>query len=158
MLLAAPADAADPPAKKTPPARPSVKKAESPPAAPKPVETLLTRDQLRACMDLQVRNKAQGVEVTRMQSDVSAATEEVKRDGEALRADLATLDRSNAEAVSAYNQRAANRNKQVVEFEAKVEDFNAKVLAFENGRAAYARDCDNRKFDEKDEKAILKGS
>ncbi len=155
ILFADPADAAET-AKKPPPARQSGKKVEATPYVPKPIEPLLTRDQLRACMALQTRNKERAAEVTRMQSEITVQTDQVKRDGEALRADLATLDRSNAEAVSAYNQRATSRTQQVVDFEAKVADFNAKVQAFDDGRANYARDCENRKFDEKDEKALLK--
>ena len=146
------------PTKKSTTVRPGAKKAEPTPFVPKPIEPLLTRDQLRACMALQARNKERAVEVTRLQSEVTAQTDEVKRDGEALRADLATLDRSNADAVNIYNQRAANRTRQVVDFEARVADFNTKVQAFDDGRASYARDCENRKFDEKDEKALLKGS
>lgn len=155
-LLATSAVAAEP-AKKSNPTRPAAaRKAEPPAPAAKPAEPLLTRDQLKACMDLKASNKAQGEEVTRMHADIQAQTDAVKRDGEALRADLATLDRTNADAVSAYNQRTADRNRQVADFEVKVSDFNAKVKAFDDARERYIRDCDNRKYDEKDEKALLK--
>ncbi|MEO8278291.1 MAG: hypothetical protein ABI564_01295 [Ideonella sp.] len=157
MILLSPASAAEP-TKKPPAVRQGAKKAEPAPFVPKPIEPLLTREQLRDCMALQARNKDLAAEVTRMQTEVTAQTDEVKRDGEALRADMATVDRSNAEAVNAYNLRAANRSRQVADFEGRVADFNAKVQAFEDGRAGYARTCENRKFDEKDEKALLKGS
>ncbi len=125
---------------------------------PKPIEPLLSRDELRACMARQKHNKEQADKVTRLQSEVQAEKQELQRGGEAMKAELASLDRSNAEAVKAYNDRSAARNQRIAEFEKRIDEFNASVNAFDEGRAVYGRDCENRKFDEKDEKALLQES
>ncbi len=159
LTLAVPVGAAEPTRQKPKPAaRPSGKVDTPPPFVPKPIEPLLTRDQLRACMTLQTGNTALRAEITGLQTEVMAVTDAIKRDGEALRSELAGLDRSNADAVNAYNQHALVRNQQVAEYEAKVAAFNVKVQSLDERRAAYTRDCENRKFDEKDEQALQKGS
>lgn len=131
-------------------------RSQAQPFVAKPIEPLLTKDQLRACMAQRKSNQERAAEVTRMQDEVLAEKDALIRGAETLKTELATLDRSNADAVNSYNDRASARTRQVADFENKVNEFNAKVLAFDSGRAAYGRDCENRKFDEKDEKALLK--
>ncbi len=115
----------------------------------------MTREQLRACMTLQASNREHAADVKRMQPEIVAEKEELQQSGQAMKAELVSLDRSNADAVKSYNERAAARDRQIAQLEAKIADFNTKVTAFETGREAYGRDCENRKYDEKDEKALL---
>ncbi|WP_418320236.1 hypothetical protein [Piscinibacter sakaiensis] len=153
------AHAADKPADK-PASKPAASKRASPPPAepvpaPKPLTPLLTRDELRACMTLQASNKQNAADVQRMQPEIVAEKAELQRSGETMKAELAALDRSSEEAVNGYNARAAARDRQIADLEAKISEFNAKLTAFETGRADYARNCDNRRYDERDEKALL---
>ena len=151
------------------PAKPAVNKAgaakpaakavrnAAPPAAPgKPIEPLLSRDELRACMDRQTRLRELTTETTQLQETLGQEKAEIVRDGETLKAELATLDRSDVAAVASYNARAVARDQRIDAFEPRVKDFNAKADTLATDRAAYTRQCENRKFDEKDEKALAK--
>lgn len=162
-VLAAGATVAAEPAKPVP-AKPAATKPTpkatrnaAPPFTPgKPIEPLLSRDELRACMERQTRLRELTTETTQLQETLGQEKAEILRDGETLKADLANLDRSDVAAVSSYNARAVARDQRIDAFEPRVKDFNAKAEALAADRAAYARQCENRKFDEKDEKALSK--
>lgn len=125
---------------------------------PRPIEPLLSREQLRSCMALQARNRQLAQDARENQVRLTSERDELKRLGDALQVDATTLDRTSEEAVAAYNGRVADRERRVSELERAVASFNQMAGAHEQGRLAYARDCENRKFDDKDEKAILSGS
>ena len=77
--------------------------------------------------------------------------------GNALKEQLAALDRTSQEAVDRYNAQAAERDKRIDAFEARMPPFNEKVENLANERAAFSKRCDNRRYDELDEIAIRKG-
>lgn len=148
LLLAAPALAAD-----SKPAKPARSKA--PAFVPgKPIEPLLTRDELRDCLARQRSNREHTDDVSKMKADIDREKTELAQGSEALKAELATLDRGNAEAVAGYNSRVAERGQRVGAFEQLIADFNARVVALEADRTSFKNDCESRKFDEKDEKAL----
>jgi hypothetical protein len=135
--------------------RPPAAKRPVPQPAGKPLTPLLTREELRTCMNLKASNQESAAEVQRMQPEIVAEKAELQRSGETMKAELAALDRTSPDAIKDYNDRALARDEKIGKLEAKINDFNAKVSAIEAGRANYARDCDNRRYDEKDEKALL---
>lgn len=109
-------------------------------------------------MALQARNRQLAQDAQLKQPRLTAERDELRQLGDALKADADTLDRTSEEAVTAYNGKVAERQRRVGELERAVASFNQEAGAHEEGRATYARDCENRKFDERDEKAILGGS
>lgn len=138
-----------------PAARPAP--APAPKAAPAaPAEPLLTREELRACMERKTRLREQTDRVSQLQTELQKEKSEILSDGEALKNELTTLDRSNVAAVESYNARATARDQRINGFEPRVSDFNAKVQALNDERSGYSRDCENRRFDERDEKALQK--
>ena len=124
----------------------------------RPIEPLLTREELRSCMALQARNRQLAQDARENQVRLTARAGRTHATRRCIAGDAATLDRTSEEAVAAYNGRVADRALRVGELERAVASFNQMAGAHEQGRVAYARDCENRKFDEKDEKAILSGS
>jgi hypothetical protein len=118
---------------------------------------MLTKEQLRACMNQKARLAQQDDELAKEQSALAAAKGEVTRSGEALKAQLDTLDRTNAEAVAGYNDQAQARDKQIDDYQARVSAFNARVDAGRAEREAFGKGCDNRRYLEDDEIAIKKG-
>lgn len=134
-----------------PAAKPAAK-----PSAGKPLEPLLTREELRACMDRQAKVRTHTEQASALQAALQKEKADILSEGEALKADLSALDRANPAAVEAYNTRATARDQRISAFEPKVADFNAKVQALNDERASYSRDCENRRFDERDEKALSK--
>jgi len=108
---------------------------------------MLTKEQLRSCMNQKAKVAQQEEDLTREQAALATTKGEIGRSGEALKAGLETLDRTNAEAVAAYNDQA----------QARVTAFNGRVEAGQADREAYAKGCENRRFFEEDELAIKKG-
>jgi len=118
---------------------------------------LLTKDQLRNCMTLKARVAQQDDDLTKEQTALVATKGEIGRTGDALKGKLETLDRSNAEAVAAYNDESQVRDKQIDDYQARVTAFNTRVEANNGDRDAYTKACENRRFLEDDEIAIKKG-
>jgi DNA repair exonuclease SbcCD ATPase subunit len=118
---------------------------------------LLTRAELRACLDLQERVRTQNDAANREREQLDHEKSEIVQQGQTLKEQLGTLDRTNAEAVAKYNEAATDRDKRIDAFEARMGPFNEKVEALQKEREAFVRQCDNRRYDEDDEIAIRKG-
>ena len=82
---------------------------------------------------------------------------DITRSGDELKAKLDALDRTNSDAVTAYNDQATARDKQIDEFQSRADAFNARVEANKTEREAFGKACDNRRYFEDDEIAIRKG-
>ena len=114
----------------------------------------LTRDQLRGCLARQDKVRQQADEMTREQAALTELKAAIAKSGEQLKARLETLDRTNAEAVQAYNDEAGARDKQIDDYQARVDAYNAKVEASRAEKDAFGKGCDNRRYFEEDEIAI----
>ena len=117
----------------------------------------LTRGQLRACLAQQARLALQDGEMLKEQAALNAVKAEIDRSGDELKEQLAALDRGNAEAVNAYNERAAARDKGIDDYQARVPRFNDRVEAAKTEREDFGKGCENRRYFEEDEIAIRKG-
>jgi hypothetical protein len=156
LLLATAAQAADPP--------PSGARK---PAATKPAREasfgasrggpLLSRNELRSCLALQERIRAGGDEAARGHAALEAEKAELRKSGDALKAELETLDRGSQEAVDDYNARAAARDKRIDAWEANTAALAARLEALKAERERFAGACGNRRYDEADEIAIRNG-
>ena len=118
---------------------------------------LLARAQLRECFSQQDRVRALGDETVKEQAALSASKGEIDRLSTELQAQLVTLDRTNAEAVAAYNAQVQVREKAIDDYQNGVPAFNEKVETLKSERAAFAKACENRRYDENDEIAIRRG-
>jgi predicted nucleic acid-binding Zn-ribbon protein len=117
----------------------------------------LTRNQLRDCMAQQAKVKQTQADMVALQDKLAADKAEIGKTGETLKADLEALDRTNPEAVSAYNERAVARDKRIDEYQQQVDQFNARVDPVRAERDAFSKACENRRYFEDDEIAIRKG-
>jgi uncharacterized protein (DUF3084 family) len=118
---------------------------------------MLTKEQLRSCMSQKTKVAQQDDELTKEQGSIGAMKDEIARNGDALKAKLEALDRTNVEAVTAYNDEAQARDKQIDDYQARVTAFNTRVDAAKTERDAFSKACENRRFFEEDEIAIKKG-
>jgi hypothetical protein len=118
---------------------------------------LLSREELRACMASQSRLHQQREETTQLQSLLAIEKDELTRSGTELNDQLAALDRTNLKAVEKYVEAHNAREKRIDAYEARAGAYNAKVEAMNTEQDAYARTCENRRFDETDELVIRKG-
>ncbi|HEY8707204.1 MAG TPA: hypothetical protein VIM34_04325 [Burkholderiaceae bacterium] len=117
----------------------------------------LTREQLRACLAQHGRAAQSDAELQQEQAALATAKTEIARSGDALKAQLETVDRTQADAVAAYNEQAQARDTQIDDYQARVTTFNARVEARQAERDAFAKNCNNRRYFEEDEIAIKKG-
>ncbi|MEP6873712.1 MAG: hypothetical protein ABI887_05065 [Burkholderiales bacterium] len=116
----------------------------------------LTRDQLRVCLNLKGRSAQQDDALAKEQVALVALKDEISRGGDTLKARLETLDRTDAEAVTGYNDASQVRDKQIDDYQARVTAFNTQVETNKADHDAYAKGCENRRFFEDDEIALKK--
>jgi hypothetical protein len=123
----------------------------------KPGGALLTRAELRECLAVQERVRTLTAETIAAQAALDKEKAEIAQRGEQLKDKLAALDRTSAEAVDDYNAQAQAHAQRIDAYNARTPGYNAKVEALQGVRATFAKSCENRDFDEKDEIAIRKG-
>ena len=117
-------------------------------AADKAAKTpLLTPAQVRDCAAQKDKLHAQTDDALKDKASVDATKAEIERSGEALGGEVATLDRTSASAVDAYNGKVVARERLVDSYQAKVTAYNAKVETVQATKAAYAKACENRRYD-----------
>src|SRR6185295_13648685 len=114
----------------------------------KPTGLLLTRNELRECFAQQDRVKAKREETLQLKAQLEKEKAELQRLGDDLKEQLATLDRTSQEQVDKYNEQAAERDKRIDAYEARTTGFNAQVDALNADRESWARNCENRRYDE----------
>ncbi len=141
--------AADPPRSDAPPKAAAAKA----PAADK----ILTPAQLRDCLAQQQKFRQNDADAEKQKEALAAEKAELARLGDALAADLAALDRTDAAEVEAYNQRAQARDARIDAYEASIDRYNSRAAALNADHDAFAKSCNNRRFLEDDEAAIKKG-
>lgn len=117
----------------------------------------LTKEELRVCLNRQTKVKAEDAEMLKEKAEITGVQEELVRTGDELKQRLETVDRTNAEAVSTYNESLAARDARVDAYQKRVDAFNARVLANQAEREAFGTGCNNRRYFEEDEQAIRKG-
>lgn len=123
----------------------------------KAVGAYLTRDQLRACLAQHAQTMRRDAALQQEQAALTNAKAEIARSGDVLKLQLEVVDRTQADAVAAYNEQAKARDQQIDDYQARVTAFNTRVDARQTDRDAFAKNCDNRRYFEEDEIAIKKG-
>ena len=118
---------------------------------------LLTRAQLRECLAQQGRVRTMSEATLKLQTALDAEKAEIARLGTVLTDKLAALDRTSADAVSAYNVEALARDQLIDAYNARTPEFNTKVDALQAERETFTKNCENRNYDEEDEFAIKAG-
>jgi hypothetical protein len=147
LLAAATGFAADKPAAKT----------ESGFGSKKATGPFLTKDDLRKCLDQQDKLKAQDADMVKEQGAIADKKVEIQKVGEDLTTRLTTIDRTNAEAVAGYNDAVQARDKQIDDYQARVDKFNAGIDQNQAAHDQFSQACSNRRYFEEDETAIRKG-
>ena len=138
---------------------PATQAADNKPRETKPAPTplLLSPAQLRECLAQQQALRGRSDETERKQAALTASKAEIDRLGTTLKQQLDTLDRTSADAIAAYNAQAAARDKMIDQYQEGVPAYNTEVETLKADRAAYAKACENKRYDENDEIMIRKG-
>ncbi|HJV60053.1 MAG TPA: hypothetical protein VJ743_03860 [Albitalea sp.] len=118
---------------------------------------LLTREELRACMNSKADIDRTKDELVQEQARLTAEKDELVKLGGELKEQLATLDRGNKELVEKYVEANNDRERRIDALETSGKAYDQKVQALQAQRAAYQKDCASKRFDEDDERAIKAG-
>ena len=118
---------------------------------------ILSRQELRECLAAQTKLKAKREETQQLKEQLGKEKEEIKRAGDELKEKLVWVDKTSQEQVDQYNAAASERDKRIDAYEARTTAFNTQVDALNADREAWGRNCENRRYDEKDELAIKMG-
>ena len=110
---------------------------------------LLTASQVRDCLAQKDKLHSQTDDALKDKASIDADKAEIERSGTALGGEVTTLDRTSASAVDAYNSKVGARDKLIESYQAKVTQYNAKAEAVKAIKAAYAKACENRRYDER---------
>jgi len=118
---------------------------------------VMSMPQLRACLAQQSRLSSQNAENLKTQQALGSERTELEAASAAIKDEMATLDRTNREAVEAYVAKAQANDARIDTHQARVGEFNAKVEAAKAERASYAKSCEGRRYLEDDYKDIKAG-
>ncbi len=126
-------------------------KAASGPAARAPSRTrLLTPAELRDCNAQEARVLALTNDARSEKAAIEAEKAEITRIGASLAEQITTLDKTSAEAVDGYNAKVGARDKRIDDYQDRVTAFNLKAESINAAKEAYAKACDQRRYDERD--------
>jgi len=110
---------------------------------------LLTAAQLHDCMNQKDKLHAQKDDVLKDKAALDADKNAMSGAETALSKDVETLDKTNAEAVDAYNARVRARDQMLETYKSKVDVYNAKVDAVTASQGTYSKACENRRYDQR---------
>lgn len=127
-------------------AQPARKEAAAAPAG----SPLLTPAQLRECMVQKGRLHSQTDDALKDKAAIEADKAEIGRIGTSLGEQLATLDRTSAEAVDAHNAKVEERDRLIDGYQAKVTTYNVKAEEVKATKEGYEKSCERRRYDERD--------
>jgi len=128
----------------------AAEKARAATAVTPPEQRVLSPAQLKDCNDQEARVQSLTDAALKLKAEIAAEKVEIDRTGTAITDDLATLDRTSADAVDAHNAKAEMRDKRIDAYQARVAAFNTDADGLQERRAAYVKACDRRRYDERD--------
>jgi hypothetical protein len=118
---------------------------------------LLTRDELRQCVTERERMKQETADIVQAQAALARDRAEIDRVSASIDADRGGVDRGDQAAVDAFNERAKARTRLIEAYQAAAPKFNQRIDKLDADKQAYAKACDDRRYDEKDLDAIKAG-
>jgi hypothetical protein len=122
-------------------------------AAPPPAGSarpILTPEQLRDCLAEKERLRKDAEAALKAKADIDAEKAEIARIDSQLGEQAAGVDRTNADALAAYNAKVAARNQRADSFQTKAAAYNKDAETLNASRDAHVAACDNRRYENRD--------
>jgi len=132
------------------------KKAPTTKAAPKNKANLMTRDELRACMDETDRLQAMRTKFEQEQAALDRQKAEVQAMDVELQKDIAALDAADEEARKKLEDKGNARDQAADRYNARLAGFREQGQTYNTARDQWAERCTKKDYDELDEAAIKK--
>jgi uncharacterized coiled-coil protein SlyX len=117
---------------------------------------VMTREELRACLDERDAIAAERAAVQKENAALGALQGDIKRGETTIAERRATLDPADAAAATALQADIARHDEGVEQFNSRLRALKEKNQALETRRAAYVQRCETRPYDEMDEAAIIR--
>ena len=140
------------------------KAAAAKPAAAKPAaaaasaaEPVMSRDELRACLQRAERIRVLEAQAVERQAGLDRDEADIRRLDAELGREEALLDRSKPEALSAYAAKEEALKARMAAYNEALPRFNTLAGEIETARRTQKAECADRAFEERDEKAIRRG-
>jgi len=111
---------------------------------------LLTRDELRTCLNDQDALARSRDEVARDGRAIDDEKADIARADAALKEELAKLDRSNADTVQAHVAKAQAHDQRIDAWNAKLPAYNERAQALQRRQAQWKTGCSDRRYREND--------
>lgn len=134
----------------------SSKKASAKAAAPQARPNVMTRDELRACMNEQDRLKDARTRIEQDQVALDQQRDQVKILDAELQKKIAAFDPAVEGAKQALEDEATKRDDAADAYNARLKTLREKSQAHNTEQQAWVEKCANRSFDEMDEAVIRK--
>lgn len=141
-------------AQEQPPAKPTAKTMTK--APPKSKANLMTRDELRACVNEQDRLQAIRTRVDQEQGTLDQQKSRVQAMDADRQKRAAALDPADEAGRKAIDEEVAKRDQEVDVYNARLAALREQVAGFDTSRKAWVERCTTKDFDEMDEAAIKK--
>ena len=130
--------------------------AKSAPKAPLKKANLMTRDELRACLNEQDRLQATRTKIDREQAELDQQKSRVQAMDADRQQRVAALDPADEAGRKAIEDEVAKRDQEADVYNARLAALREQVAGFDTGRQAWIDRCTQKDFDEMDEAAIKK--
>jgi hypothetical protein len=128
----------------------AAEKARKPAASKGPEDRVLSPAQLKECVDQKARLQTQTDAALKAKADLATQKSEIDTTGTALADAVVGLDRTSAEAVNEHNAKVDQRTLLVDAYQAGVTAYNNQAESITASRAAYAKACESRRYDDRD--------
>lgn len=117
---------------------------------------LMTRDELRACMDEQDRLKEGRSKIDQEQAALDKLKAQIESADAELRKRIAALDPADVGARKTLEEDGAKRDRDVEDYSTRLTALREQGKSFDSRRQAWVESCTKKNFDEMDEAAIIK--
>lgn len=124
--------------------------------APKTKPNVMTRDELRACMNEQDRLQATRTKIDREQTELDQQKSRVQAMDAERQKRAAALDPADEAARKAIEDEVVKRDQEADAYNARLAALREQVAGFDTGRQGWVERCTRKDFDEMDEAAIKK--
>ncbi len=128
----------------------AAEKARRSAASKGPEDRVLSPAQLKECVDQKTQLQTQTDTALEAKAALAAQKSEIDADGTAIADAVAGLDRTSAEAVAEHNAKVDQHTLQVDAYQARVTAYNSQAESITASRAAYAKACESRRYDDRD--------
>jgi chromosome segregation ATPase len=132
--------------------------ADAAPAKPaaQPQGKVMTRDELRACLDERDQIQAQRARIQKENAALAQQRTDFSQREAELTQRRTAQDPADAAAAQALQTDIAEHDRRVDEFNAQLKTLRDNNQALETQRVAYVQRCETRPYDERDEAAIIR--